>query len=273
MFKDNVKLGICQYSLPVEGPYALKIASEIGFDGVQLDLIKNFKGQLSITNNFVQKTFLELKDQYGIEFPSIAVRELDQHSILAEDNQVAMDAVNKAIIAASALKIPIVLVPNFGNSEIKTKGDFAKMKIVLKNACDLASEFGIIIATENLLSADEIERLINEVGSPNLKLYFDTQNHFLHRGYDMPEMLDRLIDYVCEVHVKDGKNKDLSGALLGRGDTGFYKSIEVLKKHNYSGWIISENYYDLEPLSLTNNNPVELIKEDFKILKEAVGRF
>ena len=142
---------------------------------------------------------------------------------------------------------------------------------VLRNACDIAGENGITIATENVLSPEQIEELIDKVNRSNLKLYFDSQNHYLHKKYAMPELLDRLMPYVCEVHVKDGKNNDLSGALLGEGNSGFYDSIEVLKKYNYSGWIISENYYDLEPLSLKNDNPVELMKEDLRILKNAIG--
>jgi GH15 family glucan-1,4-alpha-glucosidase len=53
-----------------------------------------------------------------------------------------------------------------------------------------------------------------------------------------------------------------------RGDTGFYDTVEVLKKHDYSGWIVFENYYDRKPLSLKNNNPVELIKKDLQTVKE-----
>ncbi|MBM3707911.1 MAG: sugar phosphate isomerase/epimerase [Actinobacteria bacterium] len=266
-----IKFGICHFSLPVEGPYALKIASEAGFDGVQLDMISNYKNQLALSKDIVQKAFLFLGEKYNIEFPSIAVRELDRFSMVSEDNSIAVDAINKAIEAAVKMKIPIVLVPSFENSDIKSDTDLKQAVKVLKNACDKALESGIIIAAENLLSPMKIEELFKQTNRPNLKLYFDTQNHYLHKGYKMADLLERLMQYVCEVHVKDGKNGNLSGALLGEGDAGFYESIEVLKKHNYSGWIISENYYDLEPLSLQNDNPVELMKEDLKILKKAMG--
>ena len=167
--------------------------------------------------------------------------------------------------------VPIVLVPNFVNSKIKNDKDFSRAVKVLTEVCDLAANHGITIATENALSPGKIDKLIGEVNRPNIKLYFDTQNHFLHGDYNMAQLLERLMPYVCEVHVRDGKNKDESGAILGQGDAGFYECVEVLKKHNYSGWVISENYYDLEPLSLQNDNPVELIKMDFKILKDAFG--
>jgi sugar phosphate isomerase/epimerase len=84
-------------------------------------------------------------------------------------------------------------------------------------------------------------------------------------------MLDELMDSVCEIHVKDGKGRDLSGALLGEGDTDFYGSIEVIKNHGYEGWIVNENYYDQKPLSERDSDIAALIKKDLDILKKALG--
>lgn len=266
-----IKFGICHFSLPIEGPCALEIASEAGFDGVQLDMIRNYKNQMALSKKITQEAFLYLAEKYNIEFPSISVRELDQYSMVIQNNDIAVDAIKKAISAAVKMMIPIVLIPSFVKSDIKSSKDFMQTVKVLKIACDLADENGITIATENILSAEKIEELFNMINRSNLKLYFDSQNHYLHKKYNIAELLDRLMPYVCEIHVKDGKKNDLSGALLGEGDTGFYDFIEVLKKNNYSGWIISENYYDLEPLSLKNDNPVALMKEDLRILKSVLG--
>ena len=266
-----IKFGICHFSLPIEGPYALKIASEAGFNGVQLDILSNYKNQLALSKKITQEAFLKMGIEYNIEFPSIVIRELDQCSMVTKNNEIAVDVIKKTINAAANMKIPIVVVPNFANSNIKSTEDFKQAVNVLKNACDIAGEYGITIATENILSPDKMVELIEKVNRPNLKLYFDSQNYYLHKKYNTAVLLERLMQYVCEVHVKDGKGNDLSGALLGEGDTGFYESIEVLKKHKYAGWIISENYYDLEPLSLKNDNPVELMKEDLRILKNAIG--
>jgi sugar phosphate isomerase/epimerase len=84
-------------------------------------------------------------------------------------------------------------------------------------------------------------------------------------------MLNELMDVICEIHVKDGKGKDLSGALLGQGDTDFYGCIEVIKKHGFEGWIVSENYYDQKPLSEQNSDLKALIKQDLEILKAALA--
>ena len=100
-----IKFGICHFSLPVEGPYALKIALEAGFDGVQLDMIRNYKNQLALSKKITQEAFLYLGKKYNIEFPSIVVRELDQQSMVIQNNDIAVDAIKKAINAAANMKI------------------------------------------------------------------------------------------------------------------------------------------------------------------------
>lgn len=271
--KPDIKIGICQWSLPIEGPYSCKIVSELGIEGIQLDIGRYNRG-FQLSKRVVQEAYLELAEEFGITYPSIAITELDNfsmtHPISVKEMEIANTAINKAIEAAEAMKIPIVMIPSFERSNIKTEEDFDNAINVLKRACEYAQDKGIIIATENLLPVDKIFELFEKVNYSNLKLYFDTQNHYLHKGYNIPKMLEELMSLICQIHVKDGKNSDLSGALLGEGETGFYKSMEVIKKSNYSGWVISENYYDREPLSLQNEDPIELIKQDVKTLKSVV---
>jgi len=256
--------------MPMKGPYACKTVSELGLDGIQLSGGYHKTG-FHISQGMIQKAYIELSKMYNISFPSIDIRELDYSNVFgpkdSRDTEIALYAIKSGIDAASYMNIPLVLVPNFEKSLVKSKEDFKKLIKILKDICDYAQDKNIIIASENTLSADENLLLLKKVKKPNLKIYFDTQNPYLHKGYNISEMIEKLFPYIVEVHVKDGKNKDLSGAIIGEGDSGFYKSIETLKRLNYSGWIILENYYDQEPLRLKNNNYFELITQDIEILK------
>ena len=40
----------------------------------------------------------------------------------------------------------------------------------------------------------------------------------------------------------------MSGSLLGTGDSGFHETMHWLDNHDYSGYILLENYYDQLPL-------------------------
>jgi sugar phosphate isomerase/epimerase len=110
--------------------------------------------------------------------------------------------------------------------------------------------------------------MLKGVNSTSLAIFFDLQNYFLIRGYNTQEMIQALASDICEIHAKDGRGH-MSGALLGTEDAGFYKSVEVLKRINYSGWIHLENYYDQYPLSSTGEDPFKLIRKDLQILRDA----
>lgn len=267
----NNKIGICAWSLPIDGPYASKVVSEIGLDGIQLD-IGSYERGFPLSREVVQQAYLETADQYDIVYPSMSARVGDYYSMVSEPGEEEHEIVKKGIAAAieacRKMNIPTILIPNFEKSAIRTERHFEIVIDVFKWACDSAGESGISIAAENILSVEETEKFIGRVGKENLKIYFDFQNYFLHKGYYTPEILDALMPYIAELHVKDGKNGDLSGALLGEGDVHFYESMEVLKKHNYSGWIVTENYYDVSPLCGDKDNPINLIKEDFTTLKK-----
>ena len=82
--------------------------------------------------------------------------------------------------------------------------------------------------------------------------------------------LSLLLPYICQVHVKDGYEFDVepSGALLGEGATGFYKTIDKLREYEYTGWLISENFYDRGPISQLSEDPVALMKKDYQVLRD-----
>ena len=156
-------------------------------------MIRNYKNQLALAEKTTREKFLELGKKYDIEYPSISVRELDHFSMFAENDDSAVIAVNRSIETAKKMKIPIILIPNFNKSEIRNEDQFKKAVKFLSGVCDAAYEHGITIAHESVLSPDMIERLIKEINRPNIRLYFDSQNHFLHGNYDMAELLERMM--------------------------------------------------------------------------------
>jgi sugar phosphate isomerase/epimerase len=267
------KIGICEWSLPLDGPYACKLVADLGFNGLQINVGDYHRG-FSMSRPLVREAYLEMAEQSGIQFPSMAARVTDFFTMFRykdeQESNIVRSGIAAAIGACRAMNIPTLLIPNFVKSEIAGEREFAEAVEVFRWACDEAGKHDITIAAENTLSGRDTKRFLGEIDRPNLKIYFDTQNYYLHKNYDTPRLLDELFDQVCEIHVKDGKGKDLSGALLGQGDTDFYGSIEVIKKHGYEGWIVIENYYDQKPLSDRDEDTAALIKADLKTLKAAL---
>jgi sugar phosphate isomerase/epimerase len=169
--------------------------------------------------------------------------------------------------------IPMVMVQSFKASALETDQDFERAINVIRQVSDYALDKGqITIGLENLLSVENLLRLIDDVGKPNVKIYFDTQNYYVSEKADVGGMVEPLISHICEVHVKDGYEADIepSGALLGKGDSGFFDTIAELRRCGYSGWLISENFYDRGPISKLSNDPKALLLKDYQTMKSIV---
>ncbi len=77
----NIRIGICEWSLPMYGPYGCRLAGELGLDGVQLEISDHRRGY-PISKPVVQKGYFEVRDRYGIVYPDLAFREPDSISML-----------------------------------------------------------------------------------------------------------------------------------------------------------------------------------------------
>ena len=119
-----------------------------------------------------------------------------------------------------------------------------------KEAMKVADDYGIKIANENHIdyNADEMVQMIEEVGSPNFGINFDTGN-FLRLLDDPIAGMEKLAKYTFATHVKDlahnptAKPTDwffFSGVPVGRGLVDNFKLAELLKKANYSGFLAVE---------------------------------
>jgi len=269
----HVKLGACDWALPGGGLYAPRIAYEAGLSCLSLK-IGLYERNYPIAEPEMQKYYLEEQQKYGIEYVAIALNDFDNISIHSRPGTAEHDIVytilNKGLSCAKSLGIPVIQVPGFAKSAISCEEDMEYTAAALRYLCDIAGESGITVASENLLTPDEFKLLSSMVGRDNFKVYYDSQNYFLFKGYDQVEILRRLHDLmVPQLHVKDG-NGVMSGSLLGKGNSNFYGTIETLKEIGYEGYILLENYYDQLPLRLENESPYELLRQDVAILKKAV---
>ena len=85
MYGKN-KIGVCAWSLPIDGPCTAKLAAELGFDGLQLDIGAYERG-FPLSRDFIQKAYLDAAAQYGIEYSSMAARVSDYYSMVAEPGE------------------------------------------------------------------------------------------------------------------------------------------------------------------------------------------
>ncbi len=268
----NIKLGACDWALPGSGLYAAQIAASVGLDALSLK-IGLYENDYPITHPEMQKIYLSEQQKYGIEYCAIALNDFDNIPMHAregtKEHDIVWDLLERAVETAHALDVQIIQVPGFAASEVKTEEDMEHSAKAFRWLCDKAGDYGLSVAGENLMTPTEFTKLYEMVDRKNFYLYFDSQNYNVFRGYDERKILEGLYPKMCnQLHVKDGT--EMSGGLLGSGPSGFHETIRWLMAHNYTGYILLENYYDQLPLRTQAENPYDLLREDIRILCNAL---
>lgn len=121
---------------------------------------------------------------------------------------------------------------------------------MFKKAVKVAEGAGIKMAVENHIdfTGDEILQLLNEVGSPNFGLNFDTGN-FLRLLDDPIASMEKLAPFVMATHVKDlmpdkkAKPTDwhfFAGVPVGDGLIDNQRLAQLLHKANFKGFLAVE---------------------------------
>ena len=112
---------------------------------------------------------------------------------------------------------------------------------------------------------EKIRRMLDEVGSPNLKIIMDCANLF-HAGEAKKENVKDIISHAFEIFGKDvvmAHAKDISESdgikfcPTGEGIIDYTQFAQLLKKYNYKGDMLLHGIYDENKLAGCYN----LIKE------------
>ena len=223
------KIGACEWNLGKADPSSLELAKEIGLDGVQVDM-GSAASDLPLRKPEVQKAYLEMAKKTGMEIGSIALAATNTVPLKSDPRaaQWLMDGID----VCKALGRSIIMPACFGNGDL----DMAKtaeidhLVGVLKEAAAKAEKLSILIGLESYLSAEDNLKILERVGSPALKVYYDVGNS-TDKGRDVLREIPLLGKEICEFHFKDG------GHMLGQGRIDFRKVREAIDKIGYSGWI------------------------------------
>lgn len=266
----GVKISITEWALPIkfQGPMVCRVAKDAGLDGVELVLGDAQEG-FPLANEYAIARYQEARADTGVAFNGLAINMTDFFPMTAPrrnpERQFVDRTLRLGVDCAARLAIPLVQIPSFNASDIATEDDLENTVECLQSLCDYAVDKGVVVSTENSLDAATQLREIEMVNRPNFKVYFDTQNYFLQKGFDQPSLIPPIIDHIVETHVKDGIG-DISNRLLGEGENRVYDSLAVFFAHGYSGWLVLENYYGKKPLCEMDGGFMAALKKDVAIL-------
>ncbi|PSR57259.1 sugar phosphate isomerase/epimerase [Adhaeribacter arboris] len=227
------KISTCDWSINKGSDVeALAFAKKIGFDGVQVSL-GTVANNMHLRRPEVQQAYKDAAKKQGVQISSLAIGELN--NVPYKSEPVTEEWVSDSIDVAKAMGCKVILLAFFGKGDLR--GDEAGIQEVIRRLMKVApkaEKAGIILGIESWLSADDHLKIIQAVGSQNVRVYYDVANS-TQMGYDIYEEMSRLgKEYICEVHAKE------NGFLLGQGKVDFVRLKKVLDDMGFEGWVIIE---------------------------------
>ena len=226
------KLGVCDWTIGKRtDPAPLEMAKRIGLDGVQVDFGSG-EQTLPLFDPDLQKQFLAEAEKQQMEIASLALGTLN--GVPYKSDPRAEQWVDRSIDVCKAMGLSIVLVPFFGDGDLQNDPKGTDVVVQrFKDVAPKAEKAGVTLGIESWLSAEQHARIIDRVGSPAVKVYYDTGNS--HKaGYDIYEEIRQLGKLICEFHAKDYDN------LYGLGSIAFQQVRAAMDDVGYRGWIIME---------------------------------
>jgi sugar phosphate isomerase/epimerase len=224
------KIGACSWSLGKRcDPAAFDLAKQIGLDGVQIEM-GTVANDMHLRKPEVQKLYQEAAKRTGLEIASLALGELN--SVPLKSDPRAAEWLAQSIDVCTALGLTVTMATFFGRGALNMSknGEIDHVVEVLRKIAPKAEKQGVVIGLENYLSADDNRKLIDRVGSPAVRVYYDVGNS-TDKGRDVAQEIRALGKLICQFHAKDGRY------VLGQGRIDFRKVRQAMDDAGYSGWI------------------------------------
>jgi sugar phosphate isomerase/epimerase len=227
--KPRFKIGACDWSIgKMADPAAMEVAKQIGLNGVQVSL-GTLANDMHLRRADVQQRYKDAAKKFGVEVLSLAIGELNNIPYKSDPRTIPW--VNDCIDACRAMGCRVILLAFFHKNDLrddKTGTDETVRR--LKEVAPKGEKAGVILGIESWLSAEDHMRIIDRVGSPAVKVYYDVANS-TERGYDIFKEIRWLgkQGQICEFHMKE------NGSLLGQGRIDFKKVRAALDDIGYRG--------------------------------------
>jgi sugar phosphate isomerase/epimerase len=253
----RIKLGIFDWIVDKQADASIfEMAAELGLDGAQVS-IGSLADDLRLRKPEVQKEFIQAAKKNKVQIASTALGELN--FVPYKSDERTDKWVSDSIDVCNAFGCKVVLLAFFADGDLK--GDKKGIDVVvskLKKVAPKAEKAGVALGIESWLSAEDHMDIIQRVGSPAVKVYYDIGNSTM-AGYDIYKEIRWLGNNICEFHAKDYKG------LFGKGEIDFVEVRRAMDDIGYSGWV------QLEPMEFGSLDKMAGLRYDAQYLRELFG--
>jgi sugar phosphate isomerase/epimerase len=187
-------------------------------------------GPLPLFAEAKQDQIMEAAARHGVAVASLALGAVNRTPYKSSPE--AEQWVLASVAVMRRMKIRVALLPFFANGDVL--GDAPGLEEVIRRLRRLApraEEAGLVFGIESWLKVPELERILDTVKSPAIRVYYDVGN-MQKVGEDYAAAIRRLgRERICEVHLKDQDD------LYGKGTMNFPAVRAALDDAGYRGWV------------------------------------
>lgn len=243
-----------------------KLSHEIGADGVEMDmggLGKRDTFDNKLHQVYFQELFKKTAAEYQIEVPSIAMSGFYGQSFLKHRNyRVLIDDCIKTMQVMGA-KIAYLPLGGCGN-DWKTD-DEQRRRLVsrLHVAGEMAHSEGLVIGIRTGLSAKEDIKLLEQINSEGIQIYFSVQEALDNKRDLYKELKTLGRKRICQIHISETDGMTLPHSK----NIDMHRVKEQLDKMGWSGWLVVERSRDAGDVRNVKKNfgmNIRYLKEVFQ---------
>ncbi|HYC70389.1 MAG TPA: sugar phosphate isomerase/epimerase family protein [Opitutaceae bacterium] len=221
---------------------AFPLAREIGADGVEVDMgglgqRETFDNQLAKPE--VREQFLAAAREHGLAIPSLAMSGFYAQSFAERPGVERM--VQDCLDTMTALQVKVAFLPLGVPGDLVQRPQLRPAVVERLRACGRrAADAGVVLGIETALDAAGEAALLDEIGSPAIRSYFNFANA-LQNKRDLPAELRVLgRERICQIHAT---NQD--GVWLENDPAIDLPAVKrTLDDLGWSGWLVIERSRD-----------------------------
>jgi len=246
-----------------------KLSHEIGADGVEMDmggLGKRDTFDNKLHQVYFQELFKKTAAEYQIEVPSIAMSGFYGQSFLKHRNyRVLIDDCIKTMQVMGA-KIAYLPLGGCGN-DWKTDDEQRRRSVSrLHVAGEMAHSEGLVIGIRTGLSAKEDIKLLEQINSEGIQIYFSVREALDNKRDLYKELKTLGRKRICQIHISETDGVTLPHSK----NIDMHRVKEQLDKMGWSGWLVVERSRDAGDVRNVKKNfgmNIRYLKEVFQDAK------
>ena len=256
--KLEVRIGSMAGSLPQGPPQDVFAAGKrVGLQGIEFNIGREpVDGNLPLFSPDTQRTYLDAATRNGMAIAGVVLDVFHRHYL--KNDTVAVTFIDRGIQTARAMNASVLLLPFFGKAALTSREEMGYVADIIKEHAGTAQRAGVVLGLEDTISAEDNAWMLDRIGSPAVKVYYDIGNS-TNNGFDTPKEIRWLGGKrICQMHIKD------RGLLGESGKIDVVENLRAIRDAGFNGWL------NFETSSPTKDKEADL-KVNFSYLKKAIA--